>query len=97
MKLGYFTPRFAQKAVASLAAVAAVSACLSQPARAEELIYSLIAPNHPLNQPVFGVWAENVATATEGRVTVRFDTAETGPGPVRTFAVDDPQLRPADD
>lgn len=32
-----------------------------------------------------------------GRVTVRFETAETGPGPVRTFAVDDPQLRPADD
>ena len=32
-----------------------------------------------------------------GRVTVRFETAETGPGPVRTFAVGDPQLRPADD
>ena len=32
-----------------------------------------------------------------GRVTVRFESAETGPGPVRTFAVDDPQLRPADD
>ena len=31
-----------------------------------------------------------------GRVTVRFETAETGPGPVRTFATDDPQLRPAD-
>ncbi|MGN6161312.1 MAG: DNA polymerase IV [Marmoricola sp.] len=27
-----------------------------------------------------------------GRVTVRFETAETGPGPVRTFAADDPQL-----
>ena len=27
-----------------------------------------------------------------GRVTVRFETAETGPGPVRTFAVDDPDL-----
>ncbi len=30
-----------------------------------------------------------------GRVTVRFETADSGPGPVRTFAVDDPQLRPA--
>lgn len=93
MKLGYFTPRFAQKAVASLAAVAAVSACLSQPARAEELIYSLIAPNHPLNQPVFGVWAENVATATEGRVTVRFLDTAAAPPPrlydaVRTGVVD---------
>ena len=32
-----------------------------------------------------------------GRVTVRFETARTGPGPVRTFAVDDPALRPAVD
>ena len=31
-----------------------------------------------------------------GRVTVRFETAATGPGPVRTFAVDDPDLTPAD-
>ena len=30
-----------------------------------------------------------------GRVTVRFETADTPPGPVRTFAVDDPELRPA--
>jgi DNA polymerase-4 len=28
------------------------------------------------------------------RVTVRFETAETGPGPVRTFAADDPDLAP---
>jgi DNA polymerase IV len=28
-----------------------------------------------------------------GRVTVRFETAASGPGPVRTFATDDPQLR----
>lgn len=27
-----------------------------------------------------------------GRVTVRFETAETGPGPVHTFAADDPEL-----
>ena len=31
-----------------------------------------------------------------GRVTVRFETRDTGPGPVRTLAVDDPALRPAD-
>jgi DNA polymerase-4 len=30
-----------------------------------------------------------------GRVTVRFETAQTGPGPVRTFAADDPGLSPA--
>ena len=28
-----------------------------------------------------------------GRVTVRFETADTPPGPVRTFATDDPELR----
>jgi DNA polymerase-4 len=27
-----------------------------------------------------------------GRVTVRFETAQTPPGPVRTFAVTDPEL-----
>ncbi|QLQ17365.1 MAG: DNA polymerase IV [Micropruina sp.] len=31
-----------------------------------------------------------------GRVTVRFETAETGPGPVRTLAEDDPDLSPRD-
>ncbi len=31
-----------------------------------------------------------------GRVTVRFEGRHTGPGPVRTFALDDPHLRPAD-
>ncbi len=34
------------------------------------------------------VWGSGV-----GRVTVRFETARTGPGPVRTFAADDPALR----
>ena len=29
-----------------------------------------------------------------GRVTVRFETAESGPGPVRTFRADDPDLAP---
>ena len=31
-----------------------------------------------------------------GRVTVRFETAESGPGPVRTFRLEDPALRLAD-
>jgi DNA polymerase IV len=35
------------------------------------------------------VWGSGV-----GRVTVRFETAETGPGPVRTFFADDPDLEP---
>jgi DNA polymerase-4 len=35
------------------------------------------------------VWGSGV-----GRVTVRFETAESGPGPVRTFLADDPELTP---
>jgi DNA polymerase-4 len=31
-----------------------------------------------------------------GRVTVRFETRSTGPGPARTLAADDPELSPAD-
>ena len=31
-----------------------------------------------------------------GRVTVRFETRDTPPGPVRTFATDDPALRRVD-
>ncbi len=31
-----------------------------------------------------------------GRVTVRFETRLTGPGPIRTFRADDPALRPAE-
>ena len=34
--------------------------------------------------------------AGRGVVTVRFETAETAPGPVRTFAMDDPALRPVE-
>ncbi len=35
------------------------------------------------------VWGSGI-----GRVTVRFETAQTGPGPVRTFAASDPALTP---
>jgi DNA polymerase-4 len=35
------------------------------------------------------VWGSGI-----GRVTVRFETAETGPGPVKTFRMDDPDLTP---
>ena len=31
-----------------------------------------------------------------GRVTVRFETRDTPPGPVRTFSVDDPALHPVE-
>lgn len=37
-----------------------------------------------------------VQGAGHGRVTVRFETAATGRGVARTFAIDDPQLTPAD-
>jgi DNA polymerase-4 len=41
---------------------------------------------HALHGPGW-VWGSGV-----GRVTVRFETAGTGPGPVRTFRADDPEL-----
>ncbi len=37
-----------------------------------------------------------VQGAGHGRVTVRFETRSTGPGPARTFAADDPRLTRAD-
>ncbi len=48
------------------------------------------APGMDVEHRDFGpgwVWGSGV-----GRVTVRFETAATGPGPVRTFAADDPDL-----
>ncbi len=47
-------------------------------------------PGADVDHDTFGpgwVWGSGL-----GRVTVRFETAESGPGPVRTFAVDDPAL-----
>lgn len=41
---------------------------------------------HSMHGPGW-VWGSGL-----GRVTVRFETADTPPGPVRTFAVDDPEL-----
>jgi len=93
MKLRVFTTLLARKGAATLAAVAALGAFAAPPVQAQELIYSLIAPNHPLNQPVFGAWAESVAAATEGRVTIRFLDTAAAPPPrlydaVRTEVVD---------
>ena len=57
-------------------------------------------PEHPTWRPGADVTHDDfgpgwVWGAGLGRVTVRFETAETGPGPVRTFADDDPHLHPA--
>jgi len=49
-------------------------------------------PGQDVRHERFGVgW---VWGAGRGRVTVRFETAQSQPGPVRTFAVDDVDLRP---
>jgi DNA polymerase-4 len=50
------------------------------------------APGSDVEHAVHGpgwVWGAGL-----GRVTVRFETAETGPGPVLTFRADDPDLAP---
>jgi len=49
-------------------------------------------PGDDVTHATFGpgwVWGSGL-----GRVTVRFETALTGPGPVRTFRLDDPALAP---
>ncbi|OBJ74067.1 DNA polymerase IV [Mycobacterium sp. 1274756.6] len=47
-----------------------------------------------VTHPRFGHgWVQG---AGHGRVTVRFETRASGPGPARTLAVDDPDLAPAD-
>ena len=47
-----------------------------------------------VSHPEFGHgWVQG---AGHGRVSVRFETAATGPGRMRTFAEDDPDLEPAD-
>ncbi|ODR09190.1 DNA polymerase IV [Mycolicibacillus koreensis] len=47
-----------------------------------------------VTHPQFGHgWVQG---AGHGRVTVRFETRASGPGPARTLAVDDPDLVPAD-
>ena len=50
-------------------------------------------PGHDVEHDTYGrgwVWGAGL-----GRVTVRFETRNTPPGPVRTFAADDSALRPA--
>lgn len=93
MTLKLLTLDLARRGAATLAAVAALGAFAAPPVQAQELIYSLIAPNHPLNQPVFGAWADSVAAATDGRVTIRFLDTAAAPPPrlydaVRTGVVD---------
>ncbi|RMB62306.1 DNA polymerase IV [Tessaracoccus antarcticus] len=49
-------------------------------------------PGADVEHPEFGrgwVWGSGL-----GRVTVRFETRDSGPGPVRTFSTEDPALQP---
>ena len=82
-----YTPRKAfslKKAVTTAMTAALLATTIAPAAQAEELLYSLIAPGHPLNEPVFGTWAANVAKATEGRVTVRILDTAAAPAPRRS-------------
>ena len=91
-----YTPRKAfslKKAVTTAMTAALLATTIAPAAQANELLYSLIAPGHPLNEPVFGTWAANVAKATEGRVTVRILDTAAAPAPrlydaTRTGVVD---------
>lgn len=51
-------------------------------------------PGHDVRHAVLGHgWVQGSGL---GRVTVRFETPESGPGRVRTFRTEDPELEPAD-
>lgn len=81
------------KAITTAVAAALIGTAMAPTASAKELLYSLIAPGHPLNDPVFGVWAANVAEATKGRVTVKILDTAAAPAPrlydaIRTGIVD---------
>jgi TRAP-type C4-dicarboxylate transport system substrate-binding protein len=91
-----YTPHAAwslSKTVTTAVAALLLGTALAPAVSAKELLYSVIAPGHPLNGPVFGTWADNVAKATDGRVTVRILDTAAAPGPrlydaVRTGVVD---------
>jgi TRAP-type C4-dicarboxylate transport system substrate-binding protein len=90
----HFNPtRTAARMAAIGLAAMAVSLAVTPAASAKELIYSLIAPGHPLNEPIFGTWSDQVAKATDGRVTIKILDTAAAPGPrlydaIRTGIVD---------
>ncbi|MFD9645661.1 hypothetical protein ACFWWN_19540 [Streptomyces sp. NPDC059082] len=52
------------------------------------------APGHDVRHDAHGAgWVQGSGV---GRVTVRFEEPWSGPGRVRTFAVDDPELHPSE-
>ncbi len=88
-----FQIKLLKKAMTTVVAAALMAGTMAPAVSAKELLYSLIAPGHPLNDPVFGTWAANVAEATEGRVTVRILDTAAAPAPrlydaVRTGVID---------
>ncbi|MFE0460522.1 DNA polymerase IV [Kitasatospora sp. NPDC058965] len=79
----------AEQAQPGPAAEPVVTAGARQPVRARIWL-----PGQDVTHEEFGPgWVQGSGV---GRVTVRFETPYSGPGRVRTFAVDDPALAPAD-
>lgn len=64
------------------------------PSAATETAERVWSPGHDVRHAVYGAgWVQGSGV---GRVTVRFEDPWSGPGRVRTFAVDDPELEPSE-
>lgn len=64
------------------------------PGGAEEAVERHWSPGHDVRHAVHGAgWVQGSGV---GRVTVRFEEPWSGPGRVRTFSVDDPELEPSE-
>ena len=77
----------------------------SEPEADDDVVVHARAEPEPAGPPIWRPGADVVHDdhgrgwvwgAGLGRVTVRFETRDTPPGPVRTFAIDDPALRLVD-
>ncbi|MGW1927338.1 DinB/UmuC family translesion DNA polymerase, partial [Streptomyces massasporeus] len=78
---------------ATAAGTGAPAVVAGEPA-APEPVERRWAPGHDVRHAVYGAgWVQGSGV---GRVTVRFEEPTSGPGRVRTFAVDDPELEPGE-
>ncbi|MDR0847848.1 MAG: DNA polymerase IV [Propionibacteriaceae bacterium] len=85
--------REAQEALFEVSAARSDESRVEIPSMVARRSHTMYRPGDDVHHDVFGlgwVWGTGL-----GRVTVRFETATTGPGKIHTFALDDPDLKPA--
>ncbi|MEF9881685.1 DNA polymerase IV [Streptomyces sp. P9-A4] len=84
----------AEDAVSAPAGAGAVTGGKAGSGGAEGAVERHWSPGHDVRHAVYGAgWVQGSGV---GRVTVRFEEPWSGPGRVRTFSVDDPELEPSE-